>query len=303
MLRDMTEDAGSGEERGDDEGRRPMPVSARRIQVIRPARSPLDTLVQGASLLLKFTGLLRAMAGTRLKMRYRYSVLGWLWAVLQPLALMTVYSFIFSRITTYRTDPAPYAVFVLAGLIPWSFCSTSVSTAAAGMLSHRSLMAKVYFPREVIPLSYVAASVVDLAIALLLLVAMMIFAGMPITSGALWAVLPGFVLVMFVAALCLLVSSIQVRIRDLGVALPLLLQILMFTTPVVYPAAAIPDEIRDLYWLNPLAILVEQFRAALFGTSAPDAGRLAYCVILAILCLVLSYYVFKRIEPTIVDEI
>src|ERR1700752_5271547 len=115
-------------------------------------------MVDGVRSLVQSAGLLRAMVVTRLKMRYRYSLLGWFWALLQPLTLMALYCLIFPHFTNYNTKTLPYALFVFAGLTPWSFCSTSISTAVAGTLSYRPLMATVYFPREIVPISFVVVS-------------------------------------------------------------------------------------------------------------------------------------------------
>jgi len=275
----------------------------RHIQIIRSARSPLEILVVGLALLVQSAGLLRTMTARQLKIRYRYSILGWLWAVLQPLTLMALYVAIFSRFTSYSAERLPYAVFLFAGLILWAFCSTSITTAAAGMLNHQRLMATVYFPREIVPLSFIAASFVDLALALILLFLMMLYYSVPIS----WTAILGFPILMLlsllVAAVCLLVSSLQVRLRDISVALPMLLQLLMFTTPVVYPASAVPQTIVNLYWLNPFALLVENFRQAVVSGTLPAVGDLLYCGLLAVICFSVSYLVFKKIEPTIVDEL
>jgi lipopolysaccharide transport system permease protein len=277
--------------------------STRHLEIIHPVRSPLDLLVVGFRSLAQSASLLRSMTATRLKMRYRYSLLGWCWALLQPLTLMMLYVIIFSRFTRYGAERLPYTLFLYSGLILWAFCSTSISTAAAGMLSHQRLMATVYFPREIVPLSYIAASLLDLAMAIFILLSMMLYYSVPIS----WPALLGFPIVvvftLLVTAISLLVSSLQIRLRDISVALPLLLQILMFTTPIVYPASAVPANIASVYWLNPFAILVESFRQAVVGGMLPGAGDLLYCSVLTVICLVISYFVFKKIEPTIVDEI
>ena len=132
-------------------------ASGRQVQVIRPVRSAGDIMFNGMRSLVQSAGLLRAMTVTHLKMRYRYSLLGWCWALLQPLTLMVLYTLIFSHLVNYSDASPPYALFVFAGLTPWAFCSTSISTSAAGMLNNRSLMATVYFPREIVPISFVMA--------------------------------------------------------------------------------------------------------------------------------------------------
>jgi lipopolysaccharide transport system permease protein len=273
----------------------------RPVQIIRPIRSASEIMVDGTRSLIQSAGLLRAMTITHLKMRYRYSLLGWCWALLQPLTLMALYTLIFSHLVRYRDESLPYALFVFAGLIPWAFCSTSISTSAAGMLNHRSLMATVYFPREIVPISFVMASLLEPAISFVVLVTMMSYYSIPIAVNIL-LIIPIFaVLVILVTSICLLVSSIQVRIRDINVALPLVLQMLMFTAPIVYPASVVPEVLKNLYWLNPFAILVQSFREAMIG-DVPLAGEMLYCAVIAVVCFLIAYFIFKKIEPTIVDD-
>ena len=271
-------------------------------KVIRPVRPLFGSIPGDLRLLAGYFGLFRAMTVTRLKLRYRQSLLGWLWAVLQPLALMLVYVAVFSRVAGYNAAASPYSLFVMAGLLPWSFCSTATTTAAGGMLSHRTLMAKVYFPREIVPLSYVAAALFDFLIAFVLLLAMMLFCGLPLSPQAIFAIPIMVIVTVIIAALCLLLSAMQVRIRDINVGLPLVLQILMFTTPVVYPGTAVPEEFRAVYWANPLAILVEDFRLAVLDGAAPNADGLLYCALVGGVFFLLAYSVFKRLEAKIVDE-
>jgi lipopolysaccharide transport system permease protein len=242
------------------------------------------------------------MTVTRLKMRYRYSLLGWGWALLQPLSLTVVYSLIFSHSTSDKTDSLPYPLFVFAGLTPWAFCSTAISTAVAGILNHRTLMATVYFPREIVPISFVAASLVDFVIAVGMLLFMMFCYSIPISMNVFFVLPISSILMILVVAFCLLLSSVQVRIRDISVALPLILQVLVFAAPIVYPASAVPLAFRSLYWLNPFAILIQSFRDAVVGGRIPLVGDLLYCAVMAVTCFVISYLIFKKIEPTIVDD-
>ena len=278
-------------------------ASDRPVQVIRPIHSAGYILVNGIRSLVQSAGLLRAMTVTHLKIRYRYSLLGWCWALLQPLTLMLLYTLIFSHLVSYSDTSPPYALFVFAGLTPWAFCSTSISTSAAGMLNHRSLMATVYFPREIVPISFVIASLIDPVIAFGVLLSMMLYYSIPISMTILLTVPIFAVLAILVISMCLFVSSIQVRLRDISVALPLVLQVLVFTTPIVYPASAVPADLQSLYWLNPFAILVESFRDAVIGGGIPHAGDMLYCTVIAVVCFLISYLVFKKIEPTIVDDI
>jgi lipopolysaccharide transport system permease protein len=289
--------------RGRAEAVGPAAEPPRPRRVLRPARPFLASIPDDLRALRRYAGLFRAMAATRLKVRYRHSALGWLWAVLQPLALMLLYAAVFSRVAGFdAATTVPYPLFVMAGLLPWSFCSTAIGTAVGGFLSHHALMAKVYFPREIVPLSYLVVALFDLAVASVVLLALMLLHGATPPATALLAVPVVAVLVLHAGALCLLLSAVQVRVRDVGVALPLLLQVLVFTAPVVYPASMVPERLQPVYWANPLAILVDAFRHAVVEGGVPDAGGLLYSAVSGGVVFLFAWRVFKRTETRIVDE-
>jgi lipopolysaccharide transport system permease protein len=275
----------------------------RPVRVIRSTASLIELVSIGLVSLWNRKSLLLEMTMLRLKVRYRQSLLGWSWAVLPPLLLMIVYTLIFSKLLGLKSDELPYALFIFSGLIPWTFFSTSVSTATAGIVAHRYLISRVAFPREIIPLSYVATALVDLGIGLVMLAAMMHYFGIPSTVYALYAIpIVGMLVVCGIAA-ALCCSAFQARFRDVGVALPLLLQVLMFTTPVVYSAAVIPDGVKAIYFTNPLAIQIEAFRQAIVLGVRPDLGAMIYCAFASLICLGLSYTLFKRLDVTLADVI
>jgi len=254
----------------------PVAANDRSVRVIRPAKSSIEVLSAGLTALWNHKSLLLEMTLLRLKVRYRQSLLGWLWAVLPSLVLMITYTLVFSKIIGLGSGDLPYALFIFSGLIPWTFFSTSVSTAAAGIVTHRYLISRVAFPREIIPLSYVAAALLDLGVGMLMLAAMMYYFGVSQTVNALYAIpVIGLLFICSVAAaLCL--SAFQARFRDIGVAMPLLLQVLMFATPVVYSSAVIPQGVKAVYFANPLAILIEAFRQATAFGVGPEFGALNF---------------------------
>ena len=281
------------------------PVSAcdRPVKVIRPAQSLIGVLSAGLAALWEHRGLFVEMTLLRLRTRYRQSLLGWLWAVLPPLVLAITYTLVFSKAIGLASGDLPYALFVLSGLVPWMFFSTSVSTAAAGIVTHRYLISRVAFPRETIPLSYVAAALLDLGVGMLMLAAMTCYFGISPTLSVLYAIPVIGILVICSAAAALVLSSFQARFRDIGIAMPLLLQVLMFTTPVVYSPAVVPESFKAIYFANPLAILMQAFRQAAVSGVSPDAGDLIYCGTVSIGCLIFSYILFKRLDATLADVI
>ncbi len=239
----------------------PTPIAARPLKVIRPPTFSISTIFVGVRTLAQYSDLLYTLSLFRLNVRYKQSVLGWSWAILQPLALMCIYTVIFTRVTTIATGGTPYPVFVFSGLLPWIFFSASISSAVQGLVLHPNLLTKMYFPREIIPLSYLAAGLADFCIASLM------------------------------------------RFRDVGLAMPFVLQVWMFTVPVVYSLQSVPVRFRRLYLLDPAAGLIDNFRMVVLGGTAPNAASLLTSSAITILCLGLAYAYFKSSEATMADVI
>jgi lipopolysaccharide transport system permease protein len=237
----------------------------------------------------------------RLKVRYRQSLLGWLWAVLPPLVLMIAYTAIFSDVLGVKSGALPYPLFIFAGLVPWSFFATSLSTATAGIVTHRYLISRIAFPREIIPLSYVGAALVDFAIGIVMLALMMTYFKVFPSTNVIYAVPAIGALIVCSTALALGCACFQARFRDLGVAMPLLLQLLMFSTPVVYPSDVIPSALRPIYFANPLAVLIDEFRAGVTSGTAFDTLTVLYAFTLSGCLLIGFYYLFKRFDGTLSD--
>lgn len=275
----------------------------RRVKVIRPPTLSPVGLFGGLAALGEYGDLLRAFSAHRVKVRYKQSALGWAWAVLQPLSLMLIYTLVFSVIAQVPSGGAPYAVFAYAALLPWTFFSTALTSAAGGLVSHAHLVTKVYFPREILPLSYVIAALFDLLVASLAMAGLMLYYRVPLTLNVLWVVPVTAVLVAFVTAVSLLLSATQVRFRDIGMAMPLLLQLWMFATPVVYPLEQVPRRFLGLYLLNPMVGVIEGFRRAVLTGEAPDFRLLGISAAAALVLLPVSYLYFKRVEATVADVI
>jgi homopolymeric O-antigen transport system permease protein len=277
--------------------------AVRPLKIIRPPTFSLGLVFSGVKTLTRYTGLLYSLTSLRLNVRYKQSVLGWFWAVLQPLALMIVYTAIFSRVAKLPSEGTPYQVFVFAGVLPWVFFATSVTNATAGLADHSYLVNKVFFPREIIPLSYVAAAFVDFGISSVVLCVLMIYYKVALTWNILYVVPIIGILIVLTTAVALLLSAIQARVRDVGLAMPLALQVLMLSTPVVYPLKSVPAAVQRFYLLNPMAALIENFRRVVLHGDAPDAVSLAIAGTIAVLGLALAYAGFKNLEATMADFI
>jgi lipopolysaccharide transport system permease protein len=201
----------------------PMPTAERPLKVIRPPTFSVRTIFSGVRTLAQYSDLLYTLSLFRLNVRYKQSVLGWSWAILQPLALMCIYTVIFTRVTTIATGGTPYPLFVFAGLLPWIFFSASISSAVQGLVLHPNLLTKMYFPREIIPLSYLAAGLADFCIASLILLGLIVHYHVALTWNLLYAIPIVLLLGGFAAAIALFFSAIQVRFRAVGLAMPFVL--------------------------------------------------------------------------------
>jgi lipopolysaccharide transport system permease protein len=276
---------------------------ARPIRIIRPVSfSPFDIL-RGMRELWQYRDLFYTLTVHRIKVRYKQSVLGLAWAILQPLSLMLIYTVIFSVIAKVPSEGVPYAVFAYAALLPWTFFSSSLTNATQGLVSHSQLVTKVYFAREILPLTYVSAALFDFAVATTFLIALFFYYGVGLTSHVLYAIPILILLTALATAFSLFLSAMQVRFRDIGVAMPLLLQLWMFSTPVVYPLSAVPQRFRGLYVLNPLVGVIENFRRVVLQGVDPDFHSLAISAIAAAILLPLTYLYFKHVEATMADVI
>ena len=251
------------------------------------------------------------LAWREILVRYKQSVLGAAWAIVQPLATMVVFTILFSlllgRGNLPTTDGVPYTVSTYCALLPWQLFAQSVTRASMSIVSNLGLISKVYFPRLIIPLAPVLAALVDFGIAFLVLIGMMFWYG--IVPGPAVVLLPAFVLLAVAAALgaALLLAAVNTIYRDVQHIVPFLVQLFMYVTPVLYAAESVlknqPDWVRLAYFLNPMTGVVEGFRWALLGAAAPRPLVLAGSVLAVFALLVGSMYYFKRIERQFADVI
>ncbi len=237
------------------------------------------------------------------KVRYKQTVLGVAWVVIQPLATTLIFSVIFGNLAKIPSDNLPYAVFALAGLVPWNFFASAFARGSGSLVGSAHLISKVYFPRLIIPIAGVLAGLVDFAIVLVLVIALMFFYGRGVTAAL--VALPLYVLLVIAIALAvsLWLSALYVQYRDVGYVVPFLSQLWLYATPVVYPSSLVPESWRVLYALNPMVSVVEGFRWALFGAGhAPDA-MLAVSVVVTLVILLSGAFFFKRMEKTFADVV
>ncbi len=237
-----------------------------------------------------------------IKVRYKQTVLGAAWAIIQPLLTMLLFTLVFNRLAGLDTGSVPYPLFAYTGLLIWTFFSNAVTNSTNSLINNTNLITKVYFPRAFIPAAAVGAGLVDFAIAGLILVGLVIYYGVVPTWSL--ALLPLFLLlaVMLALAVGLLISALTVKYRDLRHALPFLIQFWMFASPIIYPSSVVPEGWRPLLALNPLTGIIEGFRAALLGGNF-DRTATTLAVLMTLALLVFSFYHFRRIEETFADLI
>lgn len=239
-----------------------------------------------------------------LKVRYKQSVLGVLWAIIKPFMAMVVFTIFFGNLAKMPSDGLPYPVWSYTGLLPWEFFAAALSVSARSMLTSGSMVSKIYFPRIIVPLSSVFANLVDFLIAFVILIGMMFFYHITPTINMLW--LPAFILLAIVTALGvgLWFSALLVMYRDVGYMLPFITQLWMFISPVVYASSTVPENWRVLYSLNPMAGVVEGFRWALLGTQQSiSPTMIAISAGISLTLFVTGLFFFRRMERVFADMI
>jgi lipopolysaccharide transport system permease protein len=239
-----------------------------------------------------------------LKVRYKQTLLGAAWAVLQPLLTMLVFTFLFSNIAKMPSDNVPYPIFSYTALLPWGLFTTALNSASRSLTSNQNMITKVYFPKLILPMASVLAGLVDFAIAFVILFGLMFYFHVTPSWTALWAV-PVFLLLAVITALgvALWLSAINVQYRDVGYALPFLTQFWMFITPVAYSSKVISEKWQIAYALNPMAGVVNGFRWALLGSGNPPDVLVAISAGIALVILFTGLIYFRNMERTFADTI
>ncbi len=279
------------------------PKEQRSRRAIRPPSFSPFGLLGNIKHLSQHTDLIYALSVHRIKIRYKQSVLGIAWALLQPLSLMLIYTFIFSIMAKFPSNGIPYPVFVYSALLPWTSFSSALSNGTVSLVTNSSLITKVYFPREILPLTNIIAAMFDFLIASTILIGLMAYYHVPLTVMALYAVPIFLIQVLFATTVILFLSATNVMFRDIGLALPLVTQLWMFATPVAYPLSAVPAYLRPFYVLNPMVGVIENFRRVVIQGLAPDFQLLSVSIIVTLLLLPIAYIYFKHVEATAVDVI
>jgi lipopolysaccharide transport system permease protein len=235
-----------------------------------------------------------------LKVRYRQTLLGVGWVILQPLLTTIVFTIFMSKLVRVPSDGLPYPLFAYAGLVPWMFFSNSVSTSTYGLISNSYIITKVYFPRLIIPAAIVGVRLVDFMVASVVLIGLMIFYGISVKAGILLLPLLVAEIALFSLAISLWFSVLNIKYRDVGTLLPVLIQLWMFSSPVIYPSSLVPIRWRLFYSLNPMSGMLEAIRASLFGLPFDWTG-LGISAVVTVVLFAYFVYFFCRREENLID--
>lgn len=238
------------------------------------------------------------------KVRYKQTLIGAAWAIIQPFMTMIVFSIFFGQLAGIQSDGVPYPIFSYTALVPWAFFANGLTNVSNSLVSSGNLIKKVYFPRLVIPLAGVLSGLVDFALAFAVLVVMMLLYGIVPTAALI--TLPLFVLLALITSLAvgLWLSALNVQFRDVRYVLPFLIQFWLFATPIAYPSSLIENPlVRALYGLNPMAGVVEGFRWALLGSPMPPLPMLLASTVMALIGLISGLFYFRRMEKFFADVV
>jgi lipopolysaccharide transport system permease protein len=237
------------------------------------------------------------------KIRYKQTLLGASWAILQPFFMMVVFNLLFGRSENFDSEGVPYPVFSYAALVSWTYFQHSVPLAGNSLVANSKLISKVYFPRAIIPAASALSGVVDFAFAAIVLVGIMMYYHVPLSAGLLLWPLFLLPLLVFSTAIGMIFSSMNVKYRDIKYTIPFFVQLMLFLSPVIYPASTLPAKYRSILELNPLVGIIDAFRAAALPTRAVDWGLLGQATLVSLGLFVLASFYFYKTEREFADII
>lgn len=269
------------------------------VTIIKPSKGWMPINLHE---LWEFRDLLYFFTWRDIKVRYKQTVLGFAWALIQPFFAMIVFTIFFGNLAKIPSDGIPYPIFSYAALLPWTLFSEGIIRSTNSMVANSNIIQKVYFPRLALPISSILSPLVDFIIAFTILIGMMFFYGIMPTINVI--LLPFFIIMAVITALGigLWTSALNIKFRDVQYVIPFMIQLLLFASPVVYPVSMIPGPYQIIYGLNPMAGVIEGFRWAILGTAAPGSVILVSAII-SIALLISGAFFFRRTEKTFADEV
>ncbi|MFC1848230.1 ABC transporter permease [Chloroflexota bacterium] len=253
--------------------------------------------------LFKYRELLYVLTIREIQIRYKQSILGLAWAIVQPLFTMLMFTLVFSTLLKVPSDNVPYPVFSYGALLFWIYFSNSLARAIPSLETNAMIIKKIYFPREFFPIAATFSSIFDLLIAAVIFLILMLYYDVSFTLYILYVPLVLIIQTTFTLGVCFFFSAMNAYYRDVKHALPILIQLWMYATPIIYPISLVPDRFRIFYMLNPMTGIIDSYRNILVKGSPPDLFYLGIAAAGSFFLFVLGYIYFKRIEMSIADII
>ena len=247
--------------------------------------------------------LLSELTQREIKQRYKQSILGYAWVILNPLFQMLVMSFVFSIIMRMPDIGVPYPIYLYAGLLPWTLFSNSLGSAVNSLVNNAGLLTKIYFPREIFVLSTLRAKVVDFLLSTVIFVIFMIYFQIPVSIHILWVIPIFFIQEIFTYALSLLLAAANLFYRDIQYLFNLIILIWMYLTPVIYPTELFPAKYRWIFQINPMAVIINAYRQVILAGGMPNLLSLGVALSLSLALLIVAYKVFKKLEGVFADVV
>lgn len=263
-------------------------------------------LIKEIKAIYKWRELLWQMVGREVKARYKQSILGYFWVILNPLAQMLVMSFAFSiimRVPTNASGNIPYSIFLFVALLPWNLFSGSLASAAGSLVGAGGLITKIYFPRTILVISTIIAKIIDFLFASTVLIIYMVVYQIPINFNILWIFPIFFIQQMFTLGLSLFFAAANLLYRDIQYLLNMILLLWMYVTPIIFPADLVPERYRFIFQLNPLAVIVNAYRQAILAGGTPKYSSLIIATIVSFVTLLIGLRYFKSREKIFADNI
>lgn len=247
--------------------------------------------------------LLFNMVSREIKARYKQSILGYFWVILNPLVQMLVMTFVFSIIMRVPSLGVPYPIFLYCALLPWTFFANALSSATNSLVANASLIKKIYFPREILPFASVVAKIIDLLLASLVFISLILIYRQSLTITVLWVPVIFLAQLIFTLGLSLAFSAFNLFYRDIQYLLRLILMLWMYVTPVIYPVDIVPARFRFVFALNPMSVLINAYREAVLAKGTPNLPHLGLAYLVGFITLFIGYKIFKKLEGVFADVI
>jgi ABC-type polysaccharide/polyol phosphate export permease len=260
-------------------------------------------LQENLRLMWDYRELLWNLAHREINQRYKQSVLGYAWVVLNPLFQLIVLNFVFSTVLKIPSQGVPFIIFLAVALLPWNLFAASLSSSVNSLVANSSLITKIYFPREILVYSTIIAKIVDFLFSCIVLIIFFIFFKTIITPMVLWFPVIFLIQIIFMAGLSLILASLNLFYRDIQYLLNLVIMLWMYLTPVMYPVEIIPEKYRFVFSLNPMSVIINAYRQTVLGGGEPNYSSLLIALVMSLTVFTVGFYIFKKSEGEFADYV